>query len=82
MCNVRSRHPVGSVALLVLPRLPEPESLARQEGYLGNGYTTPDSRGRGIATALVAAAVAKARELHLRRVRLHATPEGGWCMRH
>jgi GNAT superfamily N-acetyltransferase len=76
LAEATDRRPIGSVALLVFPRLPSPESLARQEGYLLNVYTTPDFRGRGIATALVAAAVAKARELHLGRIRLHATPEG------
>jgi GNAT superfamily N-acetyltransferase len=69
-------HAVGSVALLVFPRLPSPGSLARREGYLLSVFTASDARGRGIATALVAAAVAKARALGLGRIRLHATPKG------
>ena len=69
-------HPIGSVAMLVYPRLPSPESPARREGYLLNVYTAPDWRGRGIAAALVEAAIAKARELGLGRIRLHATADG------
>jgi len=69
-------HPIGSVAMLVYPRLPSPDSPALREGYLLNVYTVPDWRGRGIAAALVAAAIAKARELGLGRIRLHATAAG------
>lgn len=69
-------HPIGSVAMLVYPRLPSPDSPALREGYLLNVYTVPDWRGRGIAAALVAAAIAKARELGLGRIRLHATADG------
>jgi len=67
---------VGSVALLIYPRLPSPASFARQEGYMLNVYTVPDWRGHGVATALVATAIAKARSLGLARVRLHATAQG------
>ncbi len=67
---------VGSAALLVFPRLPSPQSQALVEGYLLNVYTLPAWRRRGVATALVAAALAKGRELGLARVRLHATPDG------
>jgi len=69
-------RPMGAVALLSYPRLPTPESLADHEGYLLNVYTVPEWRGRGVATALVAAAVVKAREQGMARIRLHATPEG------
>ncbi|HEX5070551.1 MAG TPA: GNAT family N-acetyltransferase [Vicinamibacterales bacterium] len=67
---------VGSVALLIYPRLPSPALAATQEGYLLNVYTVPEWRGRGVATALVATALAKARALKLARVRLHATAQG------
>ena len=67
---------VGSVALLVFPRLPTPASLAEQEGYLLNVYTDPQWRGRGIATTLVTTAIAKARGLGLARIRLHTTAPG------
>jgi GNAT superfamily N-acetyltransferase len=68
--------PVGSVALLLYPRLPSPKLAATQEGYLLNVYTVPEWRGHGVATALVATAIAKARVLGLARVRLHATTQG------
>ena len=67
---------VGSAALLLFPRLPSPQSSALLEGYLLSVYVDPRWRGRGIATALVAAAGAKGCELGLARVRLHATADG------
>jgi GNAT superfamily N-acetyltransferase len=69
-------EPIGSVAMLMYPRLPSPESPALREGYLLNVYTVPEWRGHGIAAALVAAAIAKAGELGLGRIRLHATAAG------
>ena len=71
-----AQEPIGSTALLVFPRLPSPESAVLFEGYLLNVYTVAEWRRRGVAQALVAAAVARARELGLARVRLHTSPEG------
>lgn len=76
LAETDNQQPVGSVALLIFPRLPSPDSLALFEGYLLSVYTVPEWRRRGVATALVAAAVAKGRELGLGRIRLHATLEG------
>jgi ribosomal protein S18 acetylase RimI-like enzyme len=73
---VAGAETIGSVALLIFPRLPSPQSFARREGYLLNVYTDPSWRGLGVATALVATAVARARELGLARIRLHATAQG------
>lgn len=67
---------IGSVALLIYPRLPSPASPVRREGYLLNVYTDPDWRGVGVATALVVMAIKKARDLGLARIRLHATAKG------
>jgi GNAT superfamily N-acetyltransferase len=67
---------IGCVALLIFPRLPSPASFARREGYLLNVYTAAAWRRLGVATALVAAAVAQARAIGLARIRLHATAEG------
>jgi len=71
-----TQQSIGSVALLVFPRLPTPDLPGQQEGYLLSVYTVPAWRHRGVASTLVAAAVATARELGLARIRLHATPEG------
>lgn len=46
------------------------------EGYLLSIFVAPEWRRRGVATALVAAAIHAARERGLRRIRLHSTPEG------
>ena len=67
---------IGCAALLIFPRIPTPSSLARVEGHLSSVYTVPAWRRRGVSSALVAAAVAKARELGMGRIRLHATAEG------
>jgi len=67
---------IGSVAMLFLPRLPSPESAATREGYLLNVYTTSEWRGRGVAASLVHAAINRARELGMGRIRLHATAAG------
>ena len=76
LAETEAGHPVGSVALLLYPRLPTPDSPSDREGYLLNVYTVPEWRSRGVASALVAAAVAKGRELGMARIRLHATAEG------
>jgi GNAT superfamily N-acetyltransferase len=76
LAETDARSVVGSIALLLFPRLPTPDSLALVEGYLLNVYTVSEWRKRGVSGALVAAAVAKGRELGLGRIRLHATAEG------
>jgi len=67
---------LGSIVLLLHPRLPSPLDLGAREGYLLNVFVVPAERRRGIASALVAGAVAEARALGLARVRLHATESG------
>ncbi len=67
---------IGSLALLIYPRLPSPLLTARAEGYLLNVYTMPAWRRNGVAGALVSASLAKARSLGLGRLRLHATEAG------
>lgn len=67
---------VGSLALLIYPRLPSPESAARSEGYIINVYTVPERRRQGIGAALVEASLATSRSLGLGRVRLHASVDG------
>ena len=67
---------IGSVALLLFPRLPTPLAPAQGEGYLLNVYIRPEWRGRGVATALVETAVGRGRELGLAPIRLHTTAAG------
>lgn len=57
-------------------RLPTSDSPADREGYLLNVHTVPQWRWHGVAGALVAAAVARGRELGMARIRLHTTDQG------
>ena len=68
--------PVATATLLVYPRLPTPADLRSAEGYLLGVYTVPAWRRRGLARALLAAAVAEAHRRGLARIRLHATEDG------
>lgn len=68
--------PLGNVVLLLHSRLPSPRNLVAQEGYVMNVWVESASRRKGIATALMAAAVEKSRALGVGRVRLHSTQEG------
>lgn len=67
---------VASVAMLVLPRLPTPKRRETIEGYLLSVYTQPAWRKRGVAHALVAAAIAHGRAHGFARIRLHTTEAG------
>jgi len=67
---------VGAVVLLEFPRLPSPRLLRAREGYVLNVWVDPGARRRGLATALVTAAVAEARRRGHARVRLHSTAAG------
>lgn len=67
---------VATATLLVFPRLPSPRDRRATEGYLLGIYTAPAWRRRGLARALVTAALEEARRLGLARVRLHASEEG------
>ena len=66
----------GNLVLLLHFRLPSPRNLVPAEGYVMNVYVEPAWRRKGVASALMEAAVEHARGLGLRRVRLHSTPEG------
>ena len=68
--------PVGSNVLLLFPRIPSPNCLIADEGYVLSVYTLPAWRGRGVATALMRESIAEARRRGLARLRLHATPAG------
>jgi ribosomal protein S18 acetylase RimI-like enzyme len=62
--------------LLLHSRLPSPRNVVPREGYVMNVWVEHAWRRKGIASALMEAALEKSRELGIRRVRLHATPEG------
>jgi len=67
---------VGNLVLLLHFRLPSPRNMVPTEGYVMNVYVEPAWRRRGIASALMGAALDHARALGLGRVRLHATDDG------
>ena len=68
--------PVANLMLVLHARLPSPRNVVPREGYVMNVWVDPAWRRQGIASALMEKALEKSRELGLRRVRLHATPEG------
>jgi GNAT superfamily N-acetyltransferase len=68
--------PLGNLVLLLHSRLPSPRNVVPVEGYVMNVWVEPAWRRKGIASALMDAALEKSRELGLQRVRLHATAEG------
>ena len=64
----------GTLALFVRP--PYPGNLAGREAYLLNMYTRPAWRKRGMASALLDAMAAHAREQRLGKLWLHASEQG------
>jgi ribosomal protein S18 acetylase RimI-like enzyme len=68
--------PLGSLAMLVYPRLPSPPNFRTVEGYILNVYVAPDARHQGIASALTHTAIEHARREKFARLRLHASPFG------
>lgn len=64
----------GTLALFVRP--PYPGNLAGREAYLLNMYTVPAWRKRGMASALLDAMAAHAREQRLGKLWLHASEQG------
>ncbi len=74
---VTPEHAVqGAAFLLEFPRLPSPRNLRSREGYALSVYVTPEFRRQGVASALMAGAIAEARQRGHARIRLHATPDG------
>ncbi|HEX6974143.1 MAG TPA: GNAT family N-acetyltransferase [Vicinamibacterales bacterium] len=68
--------PLGSIAMLIYPRLPSPPNFRTIEGYILNVYVTPGARQQGIGSALTHAAIEHARRAKFARLRLHASPFG------
>lgn len=67
---------LGTAAMLVVDRFPSPQNPTRREGYLAHMYVRPESRRRGVGSALLRAALDATRDEGLVRLRLHATDEG------
>jgi GNAT superfamily N-acetyltransferase len=67
---------VASGGLVLFTGPPTAGNPAGRGGYVMNMYTPPAWRGRGIAAALLRAAVAAARDAGARRVWLRATAAG------
>ncbi len=67
---------VATSGLTFFERPPNARNPAGLEAYLSNMYTLPEWRGRGIASALVAAAVEHVRHTPARRIWLEATAQG------
>jgi GNAT superfamily N-acetyltransferase len=67
---------VGALSLLFHARIPTPSRFECGEGYVVGVYTAPEWRRRGIATALMDAALEECRRKGLARVRLHTSEMG------
>lgn len=65
---------IGMLALFLRP--PYPGNPEGRDAYLLNMYTQPAHRGRGVASAIVQAALAQARAWGARKIVLHATEAG------
>ncbi len=72
----RGGEPVASGVLWIQEAQPRPGLREVRQGYLLSMYTEPAYRRKGLASAIVRAAVAWAREEGLERVALHAAPKG------
>ena len=64
-------EPVGIAWLGIIVRTPGPERFVRRAGMLQSAYVRPESRGRGVGAALVAAVVEHARALGIDYVIVH-----------
>jgi GNAT superfamily N-acetyltransferase len=69
-------HALGSGCVWFQPDHPRPGHPQPRVPYVMSMFTEPRARGRGVATAVVRAIVALARERGYRRVVLHAAPMG------
>jgi GNAT superfamily N-acetyltransferase len=68
--------PIGSLVVLIYPRLPSPNNLRSTEGYILSVFVAPAKRHRGIASALTQTAINYARQAGFARLRLHASQWG------
>jgi ribosomal protein S18 acetylase RimI-like enzyme len=68
--------PVGTLVMLKFPRLPTLNNSSTIEGYIINVYVVPAFRRKGIASALMLAAIDYSRRERFARIRLRATEAG------
>jgi GNAT superfamily N-acetyltransferase len=66
----------GAAGLILFERPPMAWNLSGVEAYVLNVYTVPAWRGHGIASQLIEAIIAYARTTPIRRLWLHASPDG------
>lgn len=67
---------VGGVGILLQPRLPSLKDPALHKAYILNMYVEPSHRRKGLAEALMQAALAEARARGIRNLNLNAAPLG------
>lgn len=72
----RAGEPAASGVLWIQEAQPRPGLREIRQGYLLSMYTEPAHRRKGLAAAIVRAAVAWAHEQGMERVSLHAAPLG------
>ena len=75
-CDPGDPAPVAVLSLLRNDAPPLPEQPLAHEGYIVNLWVAPPARRRGIARALLDAAMADGPSWGLRRLYLHATDDG------
>jgi GNAT superfamily N-acetyltransferase len=66
----------GAAGLILFERPPMAWNLSGIEAYVLNVYTVPAWRGHGIASQLIETVIAYARTTPIRRLWLHASPDG------
>ena len=69
-------HLVACGVGVVMQRLPGPNTLDGRVGHIASMMTEPAWRGRGLATAIVVGLLDWYRATGVRRVFLHASPDG------
>ena len=62
---------VAMAWLAVVDRVPDPERVSRRSGYVQSAFVTPEHRGAGIGTELLATLIAHAAALELDYLAVH-----------
>ncbi|WP_433944724.1 GNAT family N-acetyltransferase [Paenibacillus sp. SN-8-1] len=67
---------IGTIGLIIINRPPYLHNLLGMDAYIMNVYTTPDFRGKGIATALLDKSIEYAKSNNAGRIILTASADG------